>query len=311
VSAIGKNTNILLVSDHGAGKYRGNFYVNSWLREKGLLKTSKRKTTKGMPILGDLVKLVDGESHEQTYVERMMSFLGTRGITAEGVERLLRKLRISFIRKILPVRVLRNIPRRGIDWENSRAYCEPTCFGIRINLKGRDPAGVVNPGEEYESLKNDIIERLKKVKDPAGLPLFEKVLPKEEYYSGPEIDKAPDILLVTRDMNYQISDSIFDDLFFSHDQYFHKKDGLFVAYGPDIKEDGPLGFTPSLLDIAPTVLHMMDVPVPEDMDGRVLKEIFKEGTEPALREVVFQKEASDEAERIRERVKRLKELGKV
>ena len=53
----------------------------------------------------------------------------------------------------------------------------------------------------------------------------------------------------------------------------HRMEGVLVAAGPPFRP----GATPeqaSLLDIAPTILHLLGVPVPDDMDGRVLSEIL-------------------------------------
>ena len=53
----------------------------------------------------------------------------------------------------------------------------------------------------------------------------------------------------------------------------------------------------------------MHIPIPKDMDGKVLKEIFKEGSELAMREIVYQ-EIEHEKEKIKERIKELKTSSK-
>ena len=50
-------------------------------------------------------------------------------------------------------------------------------------------------------------------------------------------------------------------------------EGIFIAVGPDVKNVGDIGEI-NILDIAPTVLHAFNIPIPEDMDGRVLKEVI-------------------------------------
>ena len=86
-------------------------------------------------------------------------------------------------------------------------------------------------------------------------------------------------------------------------------DGLFAASGPDIAKAGHLPSKLSSLDVAPTVLHAMDLPVPRDMDGRVLTEIFNENSEPAMRPIVYQER--DETEKVKSKIRRLKRLGEV
>lgn len=83
-----------------------------------------------------------------------------------------------------------------------------------------------------------------------------------------------------------------------------------MACGPDIKRDGAKLAGLRIYDIAPTVLHMFGLPVPDDMDGRVLVEIFREGSEPAQREVKYQR-VDLEREKIRDRITNLKRIGSI
>ena len=85
---------------------------------------------------------------------------------------------------------------------------------------------------------------------------------------------------------------------------------LFFAYGPDIKQSGQKLPDLKIYDIAPTILHMFGLPVPSDMDGRVLTEIFKKDGEPGQREVVYHK-TDYGAERIKNRVRELRKLKKL
>lgn len=50
--------------------------------------------------------------------------------------------------------------------------------------------------------------------------------------------------------------------------------GIFIAYGPDIKKDN-INVKVRLIDITPTILYLFGIPIPKDMDGRVLREIFE------------------------------------
>jgi predicted AlkP superfamily phosphohydrolase/phosphomutase len=53
----------------------------------------------------------------------------------------------------------------------------------------------------------------------------------------------------------------------------HRLHGILIAHGPQIQRGGPLE-NPRIVDLAPTVLHLMGCPIPQDMDGRVLTEIL-------------------------------------
>jgi arylsulfatase A-like enzyme len=88
----------------------------------------------------------------------------------------------------------------------------------------------------------------------------------------------------------------------------HSK-GTIRTYYPDIKT-GEKTEGARLIDIAGTVLHMMGLPVPQDMDGRVLKELYKEESEPAQRKVKYQ-QVDTERERLERKIARLKKFGKI
>ena len=84
----------------------------------------------------------------------------------------------------------------------------------------------------------------------------------------------------------------------------HSRQGMFMASGPNIKKEGLRLANLRIYDIAPTILHMLGVPVPEDMDGQVLMEIFRPESEPATRPVAY--EEVNERQRIKEKITDLK-----
>ena len=88
----------------------------------------------------------------------------------------------------------------------------------------------------------------------------------------------------------------------------HRMNGILIAVGDEIKS-GYKVIDANIMDIAPTILHIFGIPIPKDMDGRVLKEIFKENSELAKREVVYQDVS--EKEMTKERIRELKSLGKI
>jgi hypothetical protein len=90
---------------------------------------------------------------------------------------------------------------------------------------------------------------------------------------------------------------------------YHKLHGVFLACGPDIKNCGKIGDV-KIYDLAPTILHLFNVPVPREMDGRVLKEIFREDSEPAKRQVLYQDLVTKEI-LIKKRIKELKTQKRV
>jgi predicted AlkP superfamily phosphohydrolase/phosphomutase len=235
------------------------------------------------------------------------------GLTAERIDHLLFTLKIDFIENKFPRlrQVMRqSLPRVSTDWSNTQVYLIPEYefSGISINLKGREPQGVVEQ-KEYEKLRDHIIRELYNIKDPENNErIIENALKREEVYYGPYLDKAPDILVLTKNQKYQISLKLHKTVLTSFNGFDHSMNGIFIFFGPDVKRDVKIGGV-KIFDLAPTILHILNTPVPRDMDGRVLKEVFREDSELATKEIVYQE--VEEKEKIKQKVGELRSLKKV
>lgn len=279
LKVFGDGGTVIVMSDHGFGPRTGTFYINDWLKQKGFLKL-KKKGRKGL-----LVRL--GQNIEKMYflfgntsLYRLISSLIYKFLGRELIYRIIFRY-LSFERMI-----------ETIDWDQTKAFSSPHSahFGqVYINLRGREPKGCVDLSE-YEKVRNEVVEEMGKLEDPLTKEIFETEIYKpEEIYSGPYVNQAPDIVFLLNNSKCEADTS------FGHNSLFlqgsfdprctgtHNKKGVFVFSGPDIKEGGEI--KAKITDLAPTLLHLLDLPVPKDMDGRVLKEIFKEGSAPAKREV--------------------------
>lgn len=92
----------------------------------------------------------------------------------------------------------------NVDWSRTRAYCMGL-GGLYVNLKGREAKGCVEPGEEYETLRRELVTRLQGWTDEAtGLHPVEKVYTREEAYGTFDPVYIPD-LIVTNHPGYRIS----------------------------------------------------------------------------------------------------------
>ncbi len=274
---LGPETNVILMSDHGFGPIEWYVNFNVWLLDEGF------------------IKLINS-----LYVRQKHWFF-RRGVTPEWIYKIMTKLgladqRVSrfqgkqdnFWDRLATSGFLSG---KHIDWSQTVAYAQGNFGQIFLNIKGRQPNGCIEPADA-PALIERIKERLLEIKHPeTGEPLVERVLERDELYSGPLSHMGPDLTVVLKDWNYR---TIGLHEFTTHKTISpafgptgdHRMEGMIVGTGPAF-EPGAVPQNASLLDIAPTVLHLLGVPVPEDMDGRVLTELLR----PELRGELQKQEA--------------------
>jgi len=275
--------NVLLMSDHGFRTYKKMFAINKWLMEEDYLKIKPRQSISSTPKDRTTLKVpLFLVNHQQLF---NISSLFYRAF-----------------KRILPsiTPVIRTTPDTSSIAYSILSSANGNCGGIYINSKKRFGNGSVEAGD-YERVRNEIMAKLEQLTDKNGIRIFSSVLRREDIYSGEHLNRAPDIFLFSRE--YNISP-------FSEDEAAneHSLDGIFIAYGEEIKQ-GIRITKAAIVDLAPTILHLMKLPILTDTDGRVLKEIFKEGSEVAKRPIGYQ-EAGEEV-RIKAKIKdkRLKSIG--
>ncbi len=171
------------------------------------------------------------------------------------------------------------LSRRHIDWSRTRAYAQGNFGQIFLNLKGRQPQGCVEP-TDARALLDELKAELLAIPHPeTGVPLVELVYEREELYHGPHAGLSPDLTVVLTDWRYRTiglhdftTNKVITPSFGPTGD--HRLEGILIAAGPAFRSGAePRGA--ALLDVAPTVLHLLGVPVPDDMDGRVLTEILE------------------------------------
>ncbi len=150
---------------------------------------------------------------------------------------------------------------------NSKAYSmDPG--RIFINLRGREPLGSVDPGKEYEALRDELIEALGQLREPqSGELVIERVYRREEIYSGDCYPRAADLVAMPY-RGYDLKGSIRKEVL-THKGFVvgtHTyDDAMIYIQGREIREEEA-----AIVDVMPTILYLMDVPLPEDLDGAVL-----------------------------------------
>lgn len=262
LAGLDEEITLMVISDHGAGPFDDTLpylNLNDWLVELGLLKLRSQ-----------------GHSPTQRLLRGIRSV--ARKSLTPGLKSELKK-RFSSLQE----RVQSHLYFSVIDWSQTKAFASYDEFlarGIRINLKGREPEGIVEP-EEYERLRGTLIDQLKGLCHPVtGNPVVREVYKREEIYSGPCLEKAPDLVV-----------SWAEEAFFSgsppskREERFrlshlrrsgeHRQKGIFMAKGPHLKRGAQVSGA-EITDITPTLLYLLGLAIPNDMDGRVLTEIFED-----------------------------------
>lgn len=231
---------VVTMSDHGFGPKDRSVNVNVALREWGLLSVGGAGAVAGR----------------------------------SGVRKVARR-----VKKVLPRSVWQKAKRQAqgtIDWSRTKAFSAPIPQqGIYINLKGREPHGIVDESD-YEAVRDEVIQRMSSLVDPDdGRPVVDVIHKREDVIEGPEAVHAPDLFPVCRAYSYELSDGLFSPAIL--DDYrdlprgFHHMDGVFGIAGPGIEARS--GLHASLYDIMPTSLYLAGLKVPK-VDGRVLTDFL-------------------------------------
>lgn len=275
VKAAGEDANVVIMSDHGAGPLYRDVFLNEWLWQERWL-ALREEVTGGR-----------GRLHA-------MRRLGlTRARISDTLTRLDMHWLETAIKRALGDRIY-VLPRderpefhNAIDWSSTVAYSFGYYGQIFINLKGREPEGIVPP-EEYDAVRDEIARRMMTIIDPEdGLPVVDLVYRKEELYHGRFLTEAPDLLAIMRGltyitrMGYEFAGErgvLFREPY-TDETGGHRLEGILIAAGPDIRQ-GPLPERP-IIDLTPTLLQLQGCPIPAYMDGAPIAEMIREDFQTA------------------------------
>ena len=247
LSMVDDQTYVMVVSDHGGAGIDRVFHINRFLNKEGFLKFVENGTTSSKKRLRRIL------GHPLLKVQQAIGLFNVmaalKGFMADSLN--------------------------DVDWTRTRAY-SVGAGQIYINLKGREPKGTVEPGEEYEALRRTISSRLSSLRDPrSGEPVVTKVLMKEDIFKGPQARDAPDIQFFVRDGYLPFPGGALEDGVFTESVELsggHSPNGIFILRGPGVKKTELQ--TAQLTQVSPTILYLLDKPIPDDMDGGVIQDAF-------------------------------------
>lgn len=300
---------LFIMSDHGFGPLRYNFHIDTWLLKEGYLKLKNNLTT-WLKKLGFMM----GITKESLYPlgEYLYPLLRRTGL----LETVLDLVGNPWLERLF-------LSSQNVDWPNTLAYSHSEIGHIYLNIKGREPQGMIEP-ERADEVREGLIKKLKRLKNPfTGKRITTQIMKGEELYHGEHVDKAPDIVFLPDDMEI-LGKGAYE--FLSHkvvsrskaQSGHHRMEGIFIGSGPAIKPGCEIEGA-HIMDMAPTILYTMGLPLLKHMDGKVLEPIFNESMlEAQPREFISKEELALEdtegafcSEEDEEMKKRLKGLGYV
>lgn len=167
----------------------------------------------------------------------------------------------------------------GVDWSRTKAYA--VGLGqIYFNLKGRESQGIVSAGDEYKALQEEIRSKLLELRDPDdGAEVFRDIYRRDDIYKGEYLQYAPDLQVGFNDgyrVGWQDTLGGVSKTGAVVENNNRKWSGDHCATATEIS--GGVFFsnrkinttTPSIMDLSPTVLKLLGVPLPADVDGKPL-----------------------------------------
>jgi len=252
-----ERTLVVILSDHGHGSVYNTVNMNAYLLQAGLLQTRGRGRA----------------TSPSLWLKSAMKWL-------------LRLDRWNLNKALLPPRIRRPLWERlvqgyTLDWEYTTAYMINGWVNahIYLNLAGREPQGIVARAD-YQQVREQVAQALANLTDPArGVPIAQRILRREEVFAGPYLGDAPDLLVVPTP-GYEFTASLFQDsdavvrpnrLGRDH-MGAHTPDGIVLMAGPSVSNRRLS--QAHLVDLFPTVLAWLDLPIPGYSDGHVLQDAF-------------------------------------
>jgi len=269
--AAGENTTVFLISECGAGPLISGVQINTLLQKGGFLtyKNSNGASQKqnshfpGKSILRS--KVAGFRKNAPGYIPKSLFYFANKNM------------------HWLKTWIQTYLAGSDIDWNKTFAFSRGKEGDIFINLKGRDPHGVVEQ-DQYENVRDKIINNLSSLIDPStGKKAVNKIYKREELYNGPYTDLAPDLLIEWVNDAYMPTESDKNKNFIFVERWrenmnwptsgSHRKNGILLAKGPGIVKNKGIEKA-GIIDMTPTWLHLLNQKIPEDLEGRVITDLL-------------------------------------
>ena len=261
IGLVGPHDNLIVFSDHGMQPaYRGDHLIDLILEKRGLLVHRP------------------GSAPQQAAANASSLSHAARRLFRQGKSALRRRLP----RSIAAAFGRRNNSFPTVDWSRTRAFSLPTDRNshIRINLKDREPLGIVAPGGNYAAVLDEIETTFRSLTNPlTGRPAVEEVFRVRSLFPGERSEELPDVSILWS-AEAPIDEVNSPELGVIRHPIRelrsgnHREEGFLLARGPRFKE-GPERYQGHILQIAPTLLHLHGVSIPDQYEMPPLSEILR------------------------------------
>ena len=280
VRSVDDTTTVLLVSGDGMGPYYSGSHILCDLLARMKLFNAIPRNTNG----------ATGKEDGKPRVAKVDLVSAVRNMIPKS-------FRVAVSRALLPRKVNEKLSLRwktaGISWQHTRAFLiENANEGyIRINLKGREPQGIVDPGREYEELCEELYQTIKSAINPANRKgAVQTVYKTDAIYDGPCRGHMPDIIINWND-DAKITTELLTEKYglarsaqpgYALTPYYtgnHRPTAFALAMGSKVPRGHTLEGT-SILDLAPTILTHFGITPPDYMSGNPLGALPASAKEP-------------------------------
>jgi predicted AlkP superfamily phosphohydrolase/phosphomutase len=184
-------------------------------------------------------------------------------------------LQTGYLTLSQPVTEPTEVKKAPIDWSRTKAWGLGGYYArVFLNVQGREPEGIIAPAE-YERVRDQLVADLQAIPDDTGRVMATRAIKPQDVYTGPYIPEAPDLIVYFDDLYWRAGGMIGNASLYSFDTEIgpddavHSQYGLFILRTPG----GPSGERVSglrIYDGAPTILSLLGLPVPADMEGRAV-----------------------------------------
>lgn len=258
------NATLFVISVHGIkANYSGNHLLPSVLERLGFQIQSTNGNSKiGSHVESNILKVL-----RELIPSSIKDFINNQGLLKTIQDKLFCRFFSS-----------------SIDWKRSSAFYLPSGHFqgfISVNLRGREPWGIIEPGDEYNHLCTQISQELKLLINPiTGKSAIREVVQTSHIFQGENLFNLPDLVVQWAEdgpinqLSHPSFGIISKDMTYLHKAQ-HTSEGFMIAAGKHINEAVQLTEA-HILDLAPTFLYLMGEPIPDYMDGRILLELIDE-----------------------------------